>query len=60
MKVFEGYFEEIIDRMWELVGLGGEGRVKDNFKFLGLSDLKNGVIFDRYREVWREYGLREK
>lgn len=60
MKVPEGYFEEITDRMWELAGLGGEGRVKDNFKLLGLSDLKNGVTFDRHREVWREHGLREK
>jgi hypothetical protein len=59
-KCLTGYFEEITDRMWGLVRLGGESRVKHNFKLLGLSDLKNGVTFDKHRKVWRDHALREK
>lgn len=46
-----GYFEEIMGRIWTGAGLGGKARVKDYFKLLGLSDLKNGATFGRHREV---------
>lgn len=36
----EGYFEEISNSIWGLAGLGGERRVNDNLKLLGLSDVK--------------------